>query len=704
MKKSVSKFLAQQKYSVAFLLLSTGAFSQDQVNDSTKVNTLAEVLVSAVRSTSKTPISYTNLTKQEIAPRNLGQDIPILLNFMPSVVTTSDAGNGVGYTGIRVRGSDATRVNVTINGVPYNDSESHGTFWVNMPDFASSVESVQLQRGVGTSTNGSGAFGASLNLVTDNFSKESTAEISNSYGSFNTHKHTIKFSTGLLNDNFEMAGRVSSINSQGYVDRAESDLKSYFLQGTYIGKTTMIKGLLFGGREKTYQSWYGVDAQTLVADRTFNYAGIYTDEMGNTRFYENQIDNYQQHHFQLHWNEKLNTNWSTNLALHYTKGNGYYEEYVEDQSFLDYGLTAPQDITLTDLVRRKWLDNDFFGTTFSIDYKKEKLEVLFGGSWNKYFGDHYGKVIWTKIETPSELRNKYYENTATKIDGTSFLKVNYQLFQKWNLFADIQYRTVNYIADGVQPNVVDDVFTFLNPKAGVTFSLNKTNSFYFSYAKANREPNRTDYENGVPNSESLDDFELGWRRETQKIKWNANMYLMNYKNQLVLTGELDAVGNPIRTNAGKSYRLGCEMELAIRITKRLSYQGNLTWSENTIEGENGASDNQIAFSPSIISSNMLRFQPTKRISVSWLQKYVGEQFMNNVESVEAKLGSYATHDLNLSWEIVPKKIFKSIIINGLVNNIFDKEYVSNGADYGGGAVYYYPQAGINFLTGLTLLF
>jgi iron complex outermembrane receptor protein len=501
-----------------------------------------------------------------------------------------------------------------------------------------------------------------------------------------------------------MAGRVSSINSQGYVDRAESDLKSYFIQGTYVGKTTLIKGLLFGGKEKTYQSWYGVDAQTLVGDRTFNYAGLYTDELGNTKFYDNQIDNYQQHHFQLHWNEKLNSNWSTNLALHYTKGNGYYEEYVEDQSFSDYGLTAPENITLTDLVRRKWLDNDFFGTTFSIDYKKEKLEVLFGGSWNKYFGDHYGQVIWTKIATPSALRNKYYENTATKIDGTSFLKVNYQLFQKWNLFADLQYRTVNYIADGVQPNVVEDVFTFLNPKAGVTFSLNNTNSFYFSYAKANREPNRTDYENGVPNSESLDNFELGWRHERQKIKWNANMYLMSYKNQLVLTGELDAVGNPIRTNAGKSYRLGCEMELAIRITKRLSYQGNLTLSENTIKGENGAEDTQIAFSPSIISSNMLRFQPTKRISVSWLQKYVGEQYMNNVESAEAKLGSYATHDLNLSWEIVPKKVFKSIIFNGLVNNIFDKEYVSNGADYGGGAVYYYPQAGINFLTGLTLLF
>jgi len=689
--------------STFFFTISMGA--QNQVSDSTKVNALSEVLLSAVRTNSKSPISFSNLRKQEITPRNLGQDLPILLNFLPSVVTTSDAGNGVGYTGIRVRGSDATRVNVTINGIPYNDSESHGTFWVNMPDFASSVESVQLQRGVGTSTNGSGAFGASLNLATDTFSEASSGEISNSYGSFGTRKHTVKFSTGLLNNNFEIAGRVSSINSDGYIDRATSDLKSYFIQGTYVGKTSLIRGLVFGGKEKTYQSWYGIDAQTLAVDRTFNYAGFYTDEFGSTQFYDNQIDNYQQHHFQLHWNEKLGANWSSNLALHYTKGNGYFEEYLEDQSFLDYGLTPVQAESTTDLVRRKWLDNDFAGTTFSVTYKKDKIEALFGGSWNKYFGDHYGQVVWTKfLTTTNQLRNKYYENEAVKVDGTVFLKVNYQLFKKWNLFSDIQYRRVNYTADGVQPNLVNDVFQFLNPKAGITYSLNKLNSFYFSYAKANREPNRTDYENGETKAENLDDYELGWRHERSKIKWNANFYLMQYQNQLVLTGELDEVGNPIRANIDNSYRLGLEMECGIQITKMLTYQGNLTWSENRINAKEAQADKQIAFSPSFISSSILRFHPSKSFSVSWLQKYVGEQYLNNIETAEGKLGSYVTHDLNLTLEFKPKSIFKSIQINALVNNVFDKDYISNGADYGGGAIFYYPQAGINFLSGVTLIF
>jgi len=686
------------------LFLSTSNYAQNQSNDSTKVQALSEVLVTAVRSTSQTPISFSNLKKEDIAPRNLGQDIPILLNFLPSVVTTSDAGNGVGYTGIRVRGSDATRVNVTINGIPYNDSESHGTFWVNMPDFASSVESVQLQRGVGTSTNGAGAFGASLNLVTDNFSKESKTEIANSYGSFNTIKHNVKFSTGLLNNNFEIAGRVSSINSQGYVDRAASDLKSYFIQGTYVGKTTLIKALIFGGKEKTYQSWYGVDAQTLATNRTFNSAGLYTDALGNVHFYDNETDNYQQHHFQLHWNEKLNVNWSSNIALHYTKGSGYYQEYAEDQAFSDYGLTAPEGLSATDLVRQQWLDNDFFGTTFSLKYKREKLDILFGGSWNKYIGYHFGKVIWTSEATTSSLQNKYYNDVASKTDGTTFIKANYQLFSKWNLFADIQYRIVFFMADCVQPNFVNDVFLFFNPKVCFTHFLNNYNSFYFSYAKANREPNRTDYENGMPNAEHLDDYELGWRHDKRKVKWNANIYWMNYKNQLILTGQLDDVGNPIRANTDKSYRLGAEFEFGVQITKMLSYQGNLTYSENTIKGQQGETKKQIAFSPALISSSILRFQPTKRVIVSWLQKYVGAQYLNNAETAEAKLGSYATHDLNFSIEFAPKKVFKSILFTGLVNNIFNKKYVSNGADYGGGAIYYYPQAGISFLTGLTLIF
>ncbi len=704
MKTLLLQFSLRPKIGVAFFFLSISIFAQNQANDSIKVNALGDVLVSAVRSTSKTPISFTNVSKQEISTRNLGQDLPILLNFLPSVVTTSDAGNGVGYTGIRVRGSDATRVNVTINGIPYNDSESHGTFWVNMPDFASSTESVQLQRGVGTSTNGAAAFGASLNLLTDTFSKESSGEISNSFGSFNTRKHTVKFSTGLLNNNFEMAGRVSSINSDGFVDRAESDLKSYFVQGTYVGKTTLIKGLIFGGKEKTYQSWYGVDAQTLGNDRTFNYAGFYTDELGNPQFYDNQTDNYQQHHFQLHWNEKINSRWSSNIALHYTKGLGFYEEYVEDQQFADYALASNENTATTDLVRRKWLDNDFYGTTFSLTYKREKFDLLFGGSWNQYLGDHFGQVIWTKFPTSTALRNKYYEDAATKTDGTTFLKVNYQFLPRWSLFGDIQYRVVNYNADGVQPIQVDDTFSFLNPKAGLTFTVDTKNTLYFSYSKANREPNRTDYQNGTPNAERLDDYELGWRHSKSKLKWNANVYLMNYKNQLILTGELDDVGNPIRSNADRSYRLGCELELAFQVSKVLSYQGNLTFSQNAIRGENGFGDKQIAFSPSVISSNVLSFQPLKNLKFNWLQKYVGAQYLNNSEAEASKLPSYITHDLSISYLYTPKKVFKSIQLSGLVNNFMNKEYVSNGADYGGGAIYYYPQAGINFLVGLTLIF
>ena len=448
----------------AFCVLTFAVFSQEQPKDSTKLNQLDEVLVSAVRVTLKTPVSFSNLDKKEIKYRNLGQDIPILMNYLPSVVTTSDAGNGVGYTGIRVRGSDATRVNITINGIPYNDAESHGTFWVNMPDFASSVESLQLQRGVGTSTNGSGAFGASLNLLTDNFVKDSNAEISNSAGSFNTRKHTVKFSTGLMNDHFELAGRLSNIDSQGYIDRASSDLKSYFLQATYVGKTSLIKALVFGGTEKTYQSWNGVDGTTLNNDRTYNSAGIYTDELGNTRFYANETDNYQQDHYQLHWNEKISENWNSNLAFHYTKGKGYYENYKEDADFMDYGLIPVGSETTTDLVRQKWLDNDFYGTTFSVNYKKNKLDLLFGGSWNKYEGNHFGQVIWARLASQSELGDHYYDDFATKTDGTFFAKVNYQISKKISLYGDLQYRNVNYKANGVQPTLVNDTFNFFNPK------------------------------------------------------------------------------------------------------------------------------------------------------------------------------------------------------------------------------------------------
>jgi iron complex outermembrane receptor protein len=633
------------------------------------------------------------------------------MNFMPSVVTTSDAGNGVGYTGIRVRGSDATRVNVTINGIPYNDAEGSGTYFVNLPDFASSVESLQLQRGVGTSTNGAGAFGASLNMLTESYSKKSFGEISNSGGSFNTRKSTVKFSTGLMNDHFEIAGRLSQINSDGYIDRASSNLKSYFLQGTYVGKTTLIKALVFGGKEKTYQSWYGVDAETLAGDRTFNFAGMYTDAFGNTRFYDNQTDNYQQDHYQLHWNEKVSSKWNTNLAVHYTKGKGYYEEYQNNQSFADYGLTPlvvnGTTIDATDLIRQKWLDNDFYGTTFSANYKDKKVDFIFGGAYNQYNGKHFGKVIWARYASTSELGDHYYDNYGNKNDGNVFAKVNYQLTTKWSLYGDLQYRQVQYQANGVAAGLVNDTFHFFNPKAGLNYTLNTKNILYFSYARANREPNRTDYEGGTMKPEKLNDYELGWRFTTEKVKWNTNIYYMAYKDQLILTGNLDAVGNPIRSNSEKSYRLGLEVDATISLSKQVSIRPNVTLSQNKNIDLNidGASfgNNNIAYSPNVVAGNIFVYQPTNGLQIAVASKFVGDQYLNNIELKEAKLPNYFVNDLNVSYQIYPKSIFKSIVFTGLCNNILSKKYSSNGYMYDI-YPYYYPQAGRNFLIGMTLKF
>jgi iron complex outermembrane receptor protein len=700
-------------FSVLFSL--TSIFSFSQVKDTTKVNQLDEVLVSAIRVTAKAPVTFSNMDKKDIQFRNLGQDIPVLMNYLPSVVTTSDAGNGVGYTGIRVRGSDATRVNVTINGIPYNDSESQGTFWVNMPDFASSVQSLQLQRGVGTSTNGAAAFGASLNMLTDFYSDKAYGEISSSYGSFNTFKNTVKFSTGLMNNHFEIAGRLSALKSDGYVDRASSDLKSYFLQGTYVGKTTLIKALTFGGTEKTYQSWFGVDAATLESDRTFNAAGMFTDEFGNTRFYDNQTDNYQQDHYQLHWNERISEKWSTNLAFHYTKGKGYYEEYKEDQDFEDYGLApiaAAPTVNTTDIVRQKWLDNDFYGTTFSANYKEDNWDVILGGGWNKYEGDHFGKVIWARYASTNELGDHYYDDFATKTDGNIFAKANYKVSDKWTLFGDLQLRNVTYKANSSDTGLVDDNFNFFNPKAGVTYQLNEINSFYFSYARANREPNRTDYENGSPKPEKLNDFELGWRYLSDKIKLNVNTYYMGYKDQLVLTGELDDVGAPMRANSGDSYRLGLEVDATFQLSEKWVLQPNVTLSQNKNKDFyftrddvlQNLGDTNIAYSPNFIAGNILTFSPLSDVRISLLSKFVSEQYMNNIDDTSGELKDYFVNDFNVSYEIKTTSVFKSITINLLANNIFNVDYVSNGADYGGGYVYYYPQAGANFLIGLSLKF
>lgn len=690
---------------------------------------LDEVLVQAVRVTKESPVTFSNLKKEEIAPRNLGQDIPVLMNFLPAVVTTSDAGAGVGYTGIRVRGSDATRVNVTINGIPYNDAESQGTFWVNMPDFASSTQSLQLQRGVGTSTNGAGAFGASLNLLTDAFTEEAYGQISSSFGSFNTFRNNIKFSTGLINEQIELSGRLSRITSDGYIDRAASELDSYFLQGVYNDENTLVKALLFGGHEKTYQAWYGIDAQTLESDRTFNPSGIYTDENGNVQFYENEVDNYKQDHFQLHWNEKLNTNWSTNIALHYTRGRGFFEQFREDDDFETYGISPitvdGELVNTTDLIRRRWLDNDFYGTVFSANYTDEKLQFIFGGGYNSYKGDHFGEIIWARFANNTDYADRYYDDTSTKTDFNTYAKAIYKLSSKLSLFGDFQYRGVGYEANGEDTGLVDDTFNFFNPKAGLTFNLDLNSNFYFSYARANREPNRNDYENGNPRPERLNDFELGWRYVNPTVQVNTNVYYMRYKDQLVLTGELNDVGAPLRANVGDSYRLGLEIDANVSLGDKWMVQPNIALSSNKnidfIFQRDGQIQNlgntNIAYSPNIVAGNILGYMPSDKWQLFVLSKFVGKQYMGNIDSEGSILEAYSQTDLNIQYTWQTNSFVKNIVFSGLVNNIFDQDIVSNGYFFtfdddfsnpgtvttveGAG---FYPQAGINFLLGVTLNF
>lgn len=715
----------------SFCLVSYSIQAQTNISkDTLSSEILDEVLVQAVRANNKTPMAFSNLNKKDLAKRNLGQDIPVLMNFMPSVVTTTDAGNGVGYTGIRVRGSDGTRINVTINGIPYNDAESHGSFWVNMPDFVSSVENLQLQRGVGTSTNGSGAFGASLNLLTDAYAYEANGEISNSFGSFNTRKHTAKFSTGLINNTFELTGRLSNLYSDGYIDRASSKLNSYFLQGTFINEGTLIKALVFGGKEKTYQAWNGIDAETLKTNRTYNSSGAYYDDNGQLQFYNNETDNYQQDHYQLHWNEKWNTNWNTNIAVHYTKGFGYFENYKPNENlFDDYGIT-PIEVNgeikeASDVIRRKYLDNYFYGITFSAQYIKDDLELLFGGAANTYDNDHFGEVLWVKTQPQKSFPQEFYRDNSKKNDINGYVKASYTFNDQWILFGDVQLRNVSYKANGDDTGLVDDKFNFFNPKAGLTYKINPNSQAYFSYARAHREPNRTDYESGNPKPEQLNDFELGYRFGSEKLALNINGYYMLYKDQLVLTGALNDVGAAIRENSGNSYRLGIEIDGTWRFADKWQINPSVTLSSNKnvdykaqINGELvDLGNTNISFSPNVIVGNALTYTPINNLYVSWLSKYVGEQFMGNTDSDASKLDAYFTNDLNISYEIPLKKWFKSISFNILANNIFNVKYISNGYYYtydddwsvpgsistieGAG---YYPQAQFNILGGISLKF
>ncbi|CAN5438343.1 TonB-dependent receptor [soil metagenome] len=711
-----------------------------------------EVIVSSTRVDERSAIAYSTLDKSQIAEQNLGQDLPYLLNQLPSVVTTSDAGAGVGYTGIRIRGIDASRINVTINGIPVNDAESQGTYWVDLPDIASSIDNIQVQRGVGTSTNGAGAFGGSLNIQTTKLNTKGYGEYNSSYGSFNTLKNTVNAGSGLINDKFAFDARLSKVSSDGFIDRASSDLKSYYFSGAYYGKKSIIKFITFSGLEETYQAWNGIPESRLKGNVAEMNDYIIRNGLSPTEAlellnsgsrtynqytYQNQVDHYKQDYYQLHFSHEFNSNWNANLAFHFTKGKGYYEEFKHAQAYSSYGLAdviiGTDTISQTDLVRRRWLDNNFYGTTFSLTYKSnKKLNATLGGAWNKYEGLHYGEIIWAQHASNSTLHNNYYNDTANKTDFNLFAKLVYSVTKKFSFYADMQYRLVNYSFLGYDDSVKIAQQTaamgFVNPKIGLHYELNNAASVYLSYSIGHKEPSRDDYTQSTPTSrpkaEKLNDLELGYRHNMKKAQWALNLYYMEYKDQLVLTGEINDVGAYNRTNVNNSYRAGIEAELGIKIFHNLTWNTNITLSKNkilnfqefvdnydsTAQRVNVYTESDIAFSPNVIAGSTFTYELIKNLKLSFISKYVSEQFLDNTSNKERKLDAFLVNDIRINYTIKTKYI-REIGFTFALNNLFSEQYESNGYTYGyiyGGIHtvenFYYPQAGMNFMGGLSLKF
>jgi iron complex outermembrane receptor protein len=683
--------------------------------------------VRSIRASEKAPFAKSTVTKAEIEKQNLGQDLPFLLNRTPSVVVNSDAGNGVGYTGIRIRGSDATRINVTLNGIPYNDAESQGTFFVDLPDIASSVSSIQVQRGVGTSSNGAGAFGATINVSTNELNDKSYAEINNSLGSFNTWKHTVKAGTGLLNDHFTVDARLSQITSDGYIDRAATSLRSYYVSGAYVSKKASVRLNVFSGKERTYQAWNGVPEWELQNNRRMNSAG--TEKPGTP--YENEVDNYQQNHYQLFYNQAFNNNLSLQVAGFLTRGFGYYEQYKAQVRYSAYGLPNPivngSAITRTDIVRQLWLDNYFYGNTASLQYKKNNDQITLGAAWNKYDGKHYGKIIWAQVGVPKD--HKWYDLTANKIDISSFVKWQHAVNSNLSLYADVQYRHVEHEMNGFRNNPslhIDRKFDFVNPKLGVTYTKNNWQSF-FSYAMAAKEPNRDDFEASLtqqPKAEKLHDFEFGTSKKFKNGSVGLNAYYMFYKDQLILTGKINDVGAYNRTNVDKSYRAGIELEASYNLNKYFSVDANATFSRNKIKNfmeffddydQNKQESIQhtntdIAFSPAIISNLNLTYKPCETATVELINKYVSKQYLDNTQNNARVLDAFFTQDVRLNYNFIAVKKARVNVIFQL-NNLFNVKYEPNGYTFSyiaGGAFttenYYFPMAERNFTAGLNIKF
>ncbi len=681
------------------------------------------LIVQATRVDESTPFTFTNISKEELEERNLGQDVPFLLNLAPSVVTTSDAGAGIGYTGIRIRGVDPARINVTINGIPVNDAESHGVFWVDLPDIASSIENIQIQRGVGTSTNGAAAFGGSINLQTNTSRIDAFAEVNTGVGSFNTRKANIQLGSGLMENGWMFEGRLSKILSDGFIDRASADLNSFYLSGSKRGEKSILRADVFSGKEITYQAWYGVEQSVLESgNRTFNEAG--TEKSGDP--YENQVDNYRQDYYQLHYSYELASNWVANASLHYTKGQGYFEEYKADETLGDYGITitGPGPAT-SDLVRRRWLDNDFYGGVFSSKYRSADWDLTVGGGIHQYDGAHFGEVIWARFAGDSETEDRYYDNDADKLDMNLYAKFNYLLGTNFNAYLDAQVRTINYDFfgnDGTGQLAIDqsDKLTFFNPKAGLVYRNYEGDRAFVSFGVANKEPTRNEYVDSTPNSrpehETLYNVEAGYTKELDKLVLGLSTYGMFYQNQLVLTGQVNDVGAYIRDNVDRSYRIGVELEGAVQINDQLQWALNATFSQNKIDEisefiddfDNGGqverafSDTDISFSPNVISNSVLSFTNSGFVA-ELSSKYVSRQYLDNTQDTDRSIDPYFVNDLRLSYTLDRFELTESITGTLLVNNILDTEYETNGYTFGffaGGEQrfnYFYPQAGRNFL-------
>ena len=711
-----------------------------------------EVIVTATRASVNDPVSFTNISNSEIKENNFGQDIPYLLSATPSIVSTSDAGAGIGYTNFRIRGTDLNRINVTVNGIPLNDPESHGVWFVNMPDFLSSMNNIQIQRGVGTSSNGSAAFGASLNMQTKTFIKDAYAEINSYAGSFNTYRNSVSFGSGLINNKFTFDGRLSKITSNGYVDRAKSDLKSFYLSGAYYSNKSLLKANIISGQEKTYQSWNGVPKVRLENDfegmqRYLDHWLIDEDQYDNMinsdsrtyniYTYDNETDNYQQDHYQLFYSFEFNSNLHLNTALHYTRGKGYYEQYKKNKKLVDYQLDSlfisNDTITRTDLVQQKWLDNHFYGGVFSVDYQNKKLDLTMGGGWNQYQGDHFGEVIWAQYASNGNINHKWYESDGLKTDYNIYTKIKYNFFNKLNTYIDLQYRNINYEINGLDDDLKDITqehkFNFFNPKLGLHYQINDIHSGYFTFGIANREPNRSNYIDAIPDKpeptfETLYNAELGYNLKSTIGFLSTNAYYMYYKNQLVLTGEINDVGNAIMTNVDESYRLGLEISAGIKLFKSLEINANATISKNKIANfteyvnnwdtwghdSKKLGETDLSFSPDIIVNNKISYILFKNLKTEFISKFVGKQYVDNTSNNDRSINPYFINDLKIYYTLKTKSV-KEIGFNILINNIFNHEYESNAWVYRytlGGQEYamdgYFPQSGINILGGISIKF